>query len=69
MREEQIIENLHKTVLQVTEIMKDLIQTNEALEEENRQLLEKITMYEGLALDLRNFIKNPFLEDYKENKF
>jgi hypothetical protein len=49
--------------------MKDLIQTNEALEEENRQLLEKITMYEGLALDLRNFIKNPFLVDYKENKF
>lgn len=66
MREEEIIENLHKTVLEATEVLKELIITNETLEQENKELMHSLFHYEQQYYKLKKILLS--LNFDKENK-
>jgi regulator of replication initiation timing len=67
MEAEKIIQALNVTVIDITKVVKELIDLNETLEQENQQLVQTIIHYETQLYKLKKIMDVTDIEFNKEN--
>lgn len=64
---EKIIQTLNTTVIDITKIVKQLIDLNETLEHENQELVQTMIHYETQIYKMKKIMDSTDIEFNKEN--